>query len=138
MITERVYMSIRKMRIDNDVDAIFNKTIINRMLKSKICVDGEKKVVSYKTIGEIIDSIIDGSFFNNISLSKRLKQEILDYLKDVGVIEYLENTSKRYNKTMAAQAEQKDAKEKHKELKKQKTKRTKVKQFSNSQNNLQQ
>ena len=126
------------MRIDNDVDAIFNKTIINRMLKSKICVDGEKKVVSYKTIGEIIDSIIDGSFFNNISLSKRLKQEILDYLKDVGVIEYLENTSKRYNKTMAAQAEQKDAKEKHKELKKQKTKRTKVKQFSNSQNNLQQ
>ena len=110
MITQRVYTSIRKMSIYDDVDAIFNSKIIGRLLKSIISKNGEKYLAIYETMGEVIDSIIDGSFFNNISLTKKQRQDIIDYLKDVGVIEYLENNSKRYNKTMKDLAEQKAAK----------------------------
>ena len=132
MIKEKVYKSIRKMQIDEDVDAIFSKTIIKRMLKSKINVNGRKKTVQNKTMGEIIDSIIDGSFFNNVSLSKRLRQDILDYLKDVGVIEYLENTCEQYNQTMKTLAEQKAAKIEQNKLKR----RKEFKEIRTSQNNF--
>lgn len=86
MLSKTAYLETRAIKIE-EAQAIFSKTIINRLLNAKI--KGETKRKCFKTLGKVIDYVKDNKLNDVVSLTKRQRQEILDYLNEIGVIEFL-------------------------------------------------
>ena len=89
MISKKAYREDRSVDIKEEGPAIFGQTIVNRLLKAKTIINGDKKIVSYKTLGKVIDLVQSGRLYDIVSLTRRQKMEIVRYLKSIGVLEYL-------------------------------------------------
>ena len=89
MIRKTTYIEDRSLKIKTEGPAIFGQTIVNRLLKAKILINGKKEIKSYKTLGKVIDLVKTGKINDIVSLTRRQKKEIIDYLDSIGVLEYL-------------------------------------------------
>lgn len=101
MITKTAYLQIRAEKIE-EAQAIFCKTIINRLLNAKVV--GKEKRKCFKTFGAVIDLIKDDKLKDVISLTMRQRKEIVEYFKAIGVLEFLgiepQNITTQTNRTV--------------------------------------
>lgn len=89
MLSKTGYIEDRSVKIKEEGPAIFGQTIVNRLLKAKVLINGKKEIKSYRTLGKVIDLVKSGQLYDIVSLTKRQKREIVGYLKSIGVLEYL-------------------------------------------------
>ena len=89
MISKTTYLEDRRLDIKTEGSAIFGQTIVNRLLNAKIIINGKKETKSFKTLGKVIDLVVNDQLKDIVSLSRKHRREIVEYLDQIGVLEYL-------------------------------------------------
>ena len=83
------YTELRKLDIKTEGPAVLGQTIVNRLLKAKIEIDGKIETKTFKNLGQVIDYVKKDKLRYVRSLYRKHRREIVDYLDDIGVLEYL-------------------------------------------------
>ena len=89
MINKKTYLEDRRVDIKTEGPAIFGQTIVNRLLNAKIIINGKKEKKSFKTLGKVIDLVVNDQLKDIVSLARKHRREIVEYLEQIGVLEYL-------------------------------------------------
>ncbi len=96
MISKKDYLQDRSLNIETEGPAVLGQTIVNRLLKAKVEINGRVKIKKFATLGKVIDLVKEDQLKNVRSLYKKHRRGIMDYLDFIGVLEYLgiDNTEK--------------------------------------------
>lgn len=89
MITRKMYLEDRNLNIKTEGPAIFGPSIVRRLLKAKVEENGQVQIKRFDTLGPVIDLVKENKLKNVRSLFRKQRREILDYLEDIGILNYL-------------------------------------------------